>query len=122
MLIYRIESLDDSRKGPWNNDDNAAYYAHCVADRLGVISPYRHPTPGNDGIDIDWEDVCGLPSLDAYRTWFAHPKVRAELYKHNMHMRVYDVPDHLIKKGMLQVCFRIHDATSVRLATKEEMS
>lgn len=123
MLIFRIEAKNNPRTGCFQGDDSPADRARQVALRTGVFDPYEHPGPPSEGINIHYREVCGLPHLDAYRTWFVTPAVRAALYESGTHhMRVYDVPDDRVKKGMLQVCFNPDHATSVRLATPEEMS
>jgi len=123
MMIFRIEAKNDPREGCFQGPDSPARRARIVAHKTGVLDPYCHPCPHDEGLYISGSEVCGLPHLSAYHTWFVTPAVRAALYESGTHhMRVYDVPDNLVKKGMLQVCFNPDHATSVRLATPEEMA
>jgi len=124
MLVYRIEAIDNPRVGAFNGSNGPAHYAREQAVREGVLDPYSHPTPQMEGLKIFYDQhVCGFPHLDAYRTWFVTPTVRKALWEGDTHhMRVYDMPDHLVQVGMLQVVFNPDEAISVRLATAEEIA
>ena len=121
--IFRVESRTNPREGCFRRFDAPAEKARAVALALGVVDPFNHPEPRDEGLYLSAREVCGMPNLDAYRTWFAHPNVRAALYESGTHhMRVYTLPADKVQVGMLQVLFDPDDAVRVRLATPEEMA
>ena len=111
-----------STSGEWFS--SPAMFAIVQAEKDHVFIPSNHPEPYNDkgiGRCAFLREVCGFPSLNAYRCWFVTPRVRAALYTYDTHhMRVYDVPDEFVITSMIQCLFDPNKATSVRLATPEE--
>ena len=121
MIIYRIEHINHPTDGAWGL---------CGAASRAIVQAYRestfiaswHPGPDHDkGIARypNLDEFCAFPSLDAYRSWFVTPTVRAALYDGPAHMVVYTVT-HVTARSMLQCLFRMEDVIAKRVATPEE--
>lgn len=120
MLIYRIQHRSHPTDGAWGVCC-AAHDAMCQASMENAFIAAAHPTPRTEfGRSPDPDEFCAFPSLDAYRSWFTTPTVRAALYKSGLaHMMVYEVEP--TERSMLQCLFRFEDVISEREATPDEM-
>jgi len=126
MRVYRLALRNNPTVGCFASGH--ARQASDVAHAEGVFDPYQHP---NDALDCRTDNaytngrrtVCGFQSLEVYRIWFVTPTVRAALFKDgDLVMRLYEVPDHLVDVGMVQVRFNLDDAVLIREATPEEIA
>ena len=100
MLIYRYE------------DKNGVGPGHCAA---GIMSDWRYlPTPYRDGIEeFHSSHRCGCKCRRTLNTWF-NKDIRRKVKGHGCFLSIYDVPDHLVNVGGIQVVFDPKHATSVR--------
>lgn len=95
--------------GVFDSGAASAYAKQCVDQ-----DPYRLPTPANDGISfITWSEYCGCESVEQLTMWFSHKHLYHILAERCIRIRVYEVPDHLVRKGDHQVVFIRREAEIV---------
>ena len=97
--VYRVEDADGggpySALEPPTRRGTPIYTAHENA---------AHPTPSEDGVGhLRDDEMCGLASLPALRTWFAD--WGAALDRAGFRVVAYRVPKHRVRYGQVQLVF-----------------
>lgn len=111
MLVYRV--VDEDGKSPY-------YYGLCKSIGMPVSYSNQHPDPSDDvlgGWVQPWE-YCGFHSLQQLHWWFGD--WFEELDAAGAVVRVFEVDEQYVRKGLRQVVFCLEEAVLVEEMTFEK--
>ena len=115
MLVYRVAHPTikerDYPLGPYRARSQPEVEAGLRVELNNMAWAHtnkEHPSPSEDGISINTDNVCGFASLTTLRKWFRGN--RDLLYRGQFRVFVYDVPKRCVRQGRIQLMFDPREA------------
>lgn len=106
MKVFRVESK--SGHGPYG-------YPHDVEEwwsSAKLARSHGHlPTPGEEGLELTLDRVCGFAVIENLKEWFYG--WRSKLRKAGFFMAIYEVPSGACEIGKRQLVFDRDQATLI---------
>lgn len=109
MKVFRVQSILTGT-GPYDMS-----FALCAKH-----SNEEHPSPEEEGMDIQTAEFCGFDSMAKLNSWF-DTEDKSEMHSAGCHIVQFSVPARFKRAGKKQVLFEREEAHIVRTYSLKEI-